>query len=342
MTVKVDLRRKTIASKEFREEVATHHDKSTEEILGYKKSMVIEAVPGAGKTELLCRLVVRDLEAGVKPSDMLISSFTRNTIRTIEERLGDNVDNLPTLHAQRKRALGLTFTGNFDDMLVKYQQNEEKKFGHVYLDEMEDFDYSKLEVALSLLKKKGKLLVFLDPYQVIFGFCGAVANPIDTLIKTYKCKHFYMNHSYRCSEAVVKGLEVIFPRDMHSKGNKGVIKWGEPKDFSNLLILVRHRKTVRNVYNYLKSQGVRANMSLMEEDEKLWDENVTTYIKTIHRARSEESDRVWLIDWQANDAFGEERNVYYVGMSRAKDELYISSFGDISPFTGELFEKEVI
>lgn len=311
-------------------------------IMGYWGSMVIEAVPGAGKTELLSRLIVRDLKSGVPLSDMLVSGFTRNTVRTIEDRLGGLVENLPTLHGQRKRSLGLAFSGDFNDMLVEYQEGREKRFSHVYLDELEDFDYSKFGVALSLLEPGGVLVAVLDPYQAIFGYAGSVPNPVEDLIKSYGCRHFYMSRSYRCSEEIVRGLEVIFPRGLRPKPNRGLVSWGSPTDFENLLVLVRYRRTVRHIYEWLKSRGVKSNMSLMEDDERFWSEDVTTYIKTIHRARSGEADRVWLIDWSVGDPFGEERNVYYVGMSRARNELYISNFGEVSPFTLELLDGGVL
>lgn len=83
-------------------------------------------------------------------------------------------------------------------------------------------------------------------------------------------------------------------------------------------------------------------------------------LSTIHSSKGLEYERVYMIDMLAGvlpsckeprgekrtqeevDAYEEERRLYYVGMTRAKEELYIFSFqrADTSKFTMEVFGTE--
>lgn len=88
-------------------------------------------------------------------------------------------------------------------------------------------------------------------------------------------------------------------------------------------------------------------------------------LSTLHSSKGLEYERVYLIDMLAGvlpsckeprgekrtqeevNAYEEERRLYYVGMTRAKEELYIFSFqgADTSQFTREIFgtgEKEMV
>lgn len=76
-------------------------------------------------------------------------------------------------------------------------------------------------------------------------------------------------------------------------------------------------------------------------------------LSTIHASKGLEYDRVYLADMidgvlpgvnqtKEPEAYEEERRLFYVGMTRAKNELYVFSFqnGENSPFITELFSKK--
>ena len=78
-------------------------------------------------------------------------------------------------------------------------------------------------------------------------------------------------------------------------------------------------------------------------------------LSTIHASKGLEYDRVYLADMidgvlpgvnQTKEpaAYEEERRLFYVGMTRAKNELYVFSFqnGENSPFVTELFSKKKV
>lgn len=78
-------------------------------------------------------------------------------------------------------------------------------------------------------------------------------------------------------------------------------------------------------------------------------------LSTIHASKGLEYDRVYLADMidgvlpgvnqtKEPEAYEEERRLFYVGMTRAKNELYVFSFqnGENSPFVTELFSKKKV
>lgn len=78
-------------------------------------------------------------------------------------------------------------------------------------------------------------------------------------------------------------------------------------------------------------------------------------LSTIHASKGLEYDRVYLADMidgvlpgvnqtKEPEAYEEERRLFYVGMTRAKNELFVFSFqnGENSPFVTELFSKKKI
>ena len=213
------------------------------------------------------------------------------------------------------------------------------------MDEIEDFNLKRFGVSLSLLGEGGLLVGFTDPFQCIFHFDSAIPNYIEQhLIEKYNCRRFEMLKSWRCHKAIVEALELIYKRGMVSvDGERGFIKHEIPRDFSNLLILTRTQKSATFVSDLLTNMKVPNNLLLDElDDRRLKGNGITTVIKVIHRGRSGQSKRVWLVDWNCEESFGEERNVFYVGVSRAELELYIWGFGALSPFTGELIMNGII
>ena len=77
--------------------------------------------------------------------------------------------------------------------------------------------------------------------------------------------------------------------------------------------------------------------------------DVPVKLLTVHRSKGKEFDVVYLcgfnddtIPHRKSEDVEEERRIAYVGISRARNELYISSYGEVSRFMKYLEEKEAV
>lgn len=95
---------------------------------------------------------------------------------------------------------------DFDDMIFAPLYHNVRIFGHdwVLIDEAQDTNASRRELALRMLKKGGRLVAVGDRHQAIYGFTGADADALDLIGAATSAKKLPLTITYRCPKLVVQ------------------------------------------------------------------------------------------------------------------------------------------
>jgi superfamily I DNA/RNA helicase len=94
---------------------------------------------------------------------------------------------------------------DFDDMIYAplIHQAKPDLYDWVLIDEAQDTNSSRRALALSMLKRGGRLVAVGDRHQAIYGFTGADADSLDLIAKAVSAVQLPLTVTYRCPKAVV-------------------------------------------------------------------------------------------------------------------------------------------
>jgi DNA helicase II / ATP-dependent DNA helicase PcrA len=174
---------------------------------GVKDRILVLAGPGTGKTEVLARRLIHLLNAGIRPSQTLVLSFSRNAVRNVTDRIRtlssvDEVTLLELRHLvvrtfdswsfrvlrQIGESAGQLLEGSYEgniSKLVAYLRADQRDLvrdrlshiRHIIVDELQDLAGWRGELVVELLElicPKGDAGVGFtllgDPAQSIYGF----------------------------------------------------------------------------------------------------------------------------------------------------------------------------
>lgn len=95
---------------------------------------------------------------------------------------------------------------DYDDMIwaplaynVRFYQND-----WVLIDEAQDTNPARRELAKRILKRNGRLAAVGDSRQAIYGFTGADSDALQLIVNEFNAKRLPLTVSYRCPKAVVR------------------------------------------------------------------------------------------------------------------------------------------
>jgi superfamily I DNA/RNA helicase len=92
------------------------------------------------------------------------------------------------------------------------------------IDEAQDISKLALEIAISTIKKGGRVIAVLDPLQNLYGFAGADPEILETLKRRLNPKEFSLPISYRCPHKIIKLAKKYAPDiEAHEKNKDGEI-----------------------------------------------------------------------------------------------------------------------
>lgn len=95
---------------------------------------------------------------------------------------------------------------DFDDMIFAPLRFNARFYQYDWLlvDEAQDTNAVRRELAKRCLKRNGRMLCVGDPRQAIYGFTGADGDAMDQLAKEFNCIELPLTVTYRCPKAVVR------------------------------------------------------------------------------------------------------------------------------------------
>lgn len=100
---------------------------------------------------------------------------------------------------------------DFDDMIYLPLVNKISfpKYDWVLIDEAQDSNPARRQMAKEMMKLTSRLIAVGDPYQAIYGFTGADNDALDIIQRDFGCIRMPLTVTYRCSKAVVKHAQEI-------------------------------------------------------------------------------------------------------------------------------------
>lgn len=121
---------------------------------------------------------------------------------------------------------------DFDDMLwlPLIHGTALPKYDWVMIDEAQDTNAARRELAVRMLARNGRFLAVGDPRQAIYGFTGANHDAMDLLAATLKCRTLPLNLTYRCPKHVVRLANQWVPDFYANESNPDGKVWGMDKD----------------------------------------------------------------------------------------------------------------
>ena len=242
---------------------------------------------------------------------------------------------------------------DFDDMIIKAidkVKDYKLKYKYIIIDEFQDTSKVRFDLIKEIIKyTDASLFVVGDDWQSIYRFSGCDLDLFInfdnyvTLPHYHKLKYTYRNSNqliYVSSNFIMKNRRQVYKNIIGIKDLRKPIK-----------IVFNH--TLEEVINYINGDYLilgRNNVDIqnIDYDNKL----------TIHRSKGLECQNVILVNsdnipstiqnesvlrhvLNNNDylVFEEERRLFYVALTRTKDNIYIIVNKKISPFVKELISN---
>lgn len=118
---------------------------------------------------------------------------------------------------------------DFDDMIYAPIAYGVRLFPNewVLVDEAQDINPARRELAKRLIKRGGRAIFVGDPRQSIYGFTGAGGDSIDRIREEFKCKVMPLTVTYRCPKAVVRYAQQWVGADhiqAHETAPEGIVR----------------------------------------------------------------------------------------------------------------------
>jgi DNA helicase-2/ATP-dependent DNA helicase PcrA len=167
---------------------------------------------------------------------------------------------------------------DFDDMLYLplLLNLKLKQFANVLIDEAQDTNLVRRELAFRMLRPNGRLIAVGDPHQAIYGFTGADANALNNIASRANAKRMALSVCWRCDEKIIaharNWVKHITSWDTEGRGSVSSIPFDEK--FLGALrpgdaVLCRLNKPNVSVAIALLRRGVTARIEGRDLGERL-------------------------------------------------------------------------
>ena len=102
---------------------------------------------------------------------------------------------------------------DFDDMILAplVHNADPQRFAWVLIDEAQDTNPARRELAKRMLGPGGRMIAVGDPCQAIYGFTGADADAMDIIVHDMESETLPLTLTYRCPHAIVDEANTIVP-----------------------------------------------------------------------------------------------------------------------------------
>jgi DNA helicase-2/ATP-dependent DNA helicase PcrA len=115
---------------------------------------------------------------------------------------------------------------DFDDMIYSPLVHKVRFFQHdwVFIDEAQDTNAARRQLALAMLKPNGRLVAVGDRHQAIYGFTGADSDALDLIAKATNAIRLPLTTTYRCPKNVVAHAQQFVKHiQAHESAPEGIV-----------------------------------------------------------------------------------------------------------------------
>jgi DNA helicase-2/ATP-dependent DNA helicase PcrA len=129
---------------------------------------------------------------------------------------------------------------DFEDMIYMPLQAgvQIPQFDWVLVDEYQDTNPTRRELARRMLAEGGRFVGVGDPHQAIYGFTGADNDAMDLGVRLFDCVRLPLTVTYRCPKAVVRHAQQwVSHIQAHPSAPEGAVRSITLKEFSQILDL---------------------------------------------------------------------------------------------------------
>ena len=320
-----------------------------------KKKKFLKYVPNVTNFKKLTLRFINLFKANNFDEEKFKSIFIKvNKIRNKQKRLYNlmNLINIINIYKLYKQELNSCNELDFNDLIDKATKVVKNttftdKYKYVIIDEFQDTSLVRLNLILEIYKKNNcKIFCVGDDFQSIYQFTGCNLqiflnfkkyfkhSTIKKLKMTYRnpqelinvAGSFVMKNKSQIKKVLISNKSLKIPIKIVYLRNNGLLKLINHLS-SNYMILGRNNK---DIYKYF-------------DDNKMFENNIIYY--TIHRSKGLEADNIIIInltnDYDSipskikndylidillnnhNDVYYEERRLFYVALTRTKNNVYL-------------------
>ena len=125
-------------------------------------------------------------------------------------------------------------TIDFNDMILAplYFNAPFDKKDFVFIDEAQDTNAVRRELAFRMLKPNGRLIAVGDDRQAIYGFTGADSDALDIIMDITKAVILPLTTTYRCGKAIITEAQKYVPDiEAFEKNSDGLVRATTMDDF---------------------------------------------------------------------------------------------------------------
>lgn len=124
---------------------------------------------------------------------------------------------------------------DFDDMIYFPVMNKIKmpiQYDWVLVDEAQDTNPVRREIAKMLCKPNGRMIWVGDKHQAIYGFTGADADAVDQIVREFQCTELPLTVTYRCPKNIVSAAKAYVSHiEAHESAPDGKVVSVSQEDF---------------------------------------------------------------------------------------------------------------
>jgi DNA helicase-2/ATP-dependent DNA helicase PcrA len=175
-------------------------------------------------------------EWGDDPWIEIIDHFDLEELLPMFQNLGEAIGKARSiLHASIAESDKVV---DFEDMIYMPLQADIQipQFDWVLVDEYQDTNPTRRELARRMLGPGGRFVGVGDPHQAIYGFTGADNDAMDLGVRLFDCVRLPLNVTYRCPQAVVRHAQQwVSHIQAHPSAPEGAVRSLTLKEFNQLL-----------------------------------------------------------------------------------------------------------
>ena len=255
------------------------------------------------------------------------------------------------------------------------RQRYQDKFQYVLVDEFQDVNNLQVELLKLVIKAESQLFCVGDDWQSIYGFRGSNVEYIINFEKYFSnAQVIKLNQNYRSEKNIVEASNEVIKHNKHKidkdieavkdTQQKIVIQKGNNKEDNIRFCVEKVRELLEE--GYAKDDILflyRRNAMFSEYRSEFKQHKFFANAKTIHASKGLEAKVVFILGltegrggfpdvWLEDRLFQiikaadynllleEERRLFYVAITRAKDKLYlVTEKGNESSFLNEIPEE---